>query len=76
MSGVIILFSAGLHFTFKDLRNAGYRVGVIGTFGAIAPLVFGYLISIVFGFDWTISVLIGAVLSATSIAISVTLLEE
>jgi len=76
MSGVIILFSAGLHFTFKDLRNAGYRSGVIGTLGAITPLIFGYLISMTFGFDWTVSVLIGAVLSATSIAISVTLLEE
>ena len=76
MSGVIILFSAGLHFTFKDLRNAGYKAGLIGTFGAITPLVLGYLISIVFGFDWIISILIGAVLSATSIAISVTILEE
>lgn len=76
ISGVIILFSAGLHFTFKDLRNAGYKAGIIGTFGAITPLVFGYFISLVFGFDWTVSVLVGAVLSATSIAISVTLLEE
>ena len=76
MSGVIILFSAGLHFTFKDLRSAGYKAGVIGTLGTITPLVLGYFISMVFGFDWTISVLIGAVLSATSIAISVTLLEE
>lgn len=76
MSGIIILFSAGLHFTFKDLRNAGYRAGIIGILGAITPLVFGYVISQLFGFDWTISVLIGATLSATSIAISVTLLEE
>lgn len=76
MSGVIILFSAGLHFTFNDLRSAGYGAGVIGTLGAIIPLSLGYLISLAFGFDWTISVLIGATLSATSIAISVTLLEE
>jgi Kef-type K+ transport system membrane component KefB len=40
------------------------------------PLVLGYVISLAFGFDWTISVLIGATLSATSIVISVTLLEE
>lgn len=76
MSGVIILFSAGLHFTFNDLRSAGYRSGVIGTLGTIIPLSLGYLISLAFGFDWTISVLIGVTLSATSIAISVTLLEE
>jgi len=76
MSGVIILFSAGLHFTFKDLRSAGYKAGIIGTLGAIIPLVLGYFVAQAFGFDWTVSVLIGATLSATSIVIAVTLLEE
>ncbi|MDH3276547.1 MAG: cation:proton antiporter [Nitrosopumilus sp.] len=76
MSGVIILFSAGLHFTFKDLLKAGYSAAIIGTFGLIMPLVLGYFISMLFGFDWAVSILIGATLSATSIVISVTLLEE
>ncbi len=76
MSGIVILFAAGLHFTFKDLRNAGYKAAIIGIFGLITPLVLGYVISLFFGFDWIISVLIGATLSATSIVISVTLLEE
>jgi len=40
------------------------------------PLALGYMISLLFGFDWIISILIGATLSATSIVISVTLLEE
>lgn len=76
MSGIVILFAAGLHFTFKDLCNAGYKAAIIGIFGLITPLVLGYIISLSFGFDWIISVLIGATLSATSIVISVTLLEE
>jgi Kef-type K+ transport system membrane component KefB len=76
MAGVVILFSAGLHFTFKDLLKAGYSAAIIGTLGLIMPLVLGYVISMAFGFDWTISILIGATLSATSIVISVTLLEE
>lgn len=76
ISGVIILFSAGLHFTFRDLLSAGYKAGVVGVMGVVAPLVLGYAVSIAFGLDWTVSVLIGATLSATSIAISVTLLEE
>ncbi len=76
MSGIVILFSAGLHFTFNDLKSAGYGAGIIGVLGVITPLILGYLFSALFGFDWTISVLIGATLSATSIAISVTLLEE
>ena len=76
MSGIIILFSAGLHFTFNDLKSAGYKAGIIGILGVLTPLVFGYFFSVLFGFDWTISVLIGATLSATSIVISVTILEE
>ena len=76
MSGIVILFSAGLHFTFKDLLKAGYKAAIIGTLGLIMPLILGYAISLAFGFDWMVSILIGATLSATSIVISVTLLEE
>ena len=76
MSGVVILFSAGLHFTFKDLLKAGYSAAIIGTLGLIMPLALGYMISLLFGFDWIISILIGATLSATSIVISVTLLRR
>jgi Kef-type K+ transport system membrane component KefB len=76
ISGIIILFSAGLHFTFHGLIKAGYRSAVVGVMGVIVPLFLGYFISILFGLDWTISIIIGATLSATSIAISVTILDE
>ena len=76
ISGIIILFSAGLHFTFHDLIKAGPKAAVIGVFGVITPLVLGYYITILMGFDWTVSVIIGATLSATSIAVSVTILQE
>lgn len=76
ISGIIILFAAGLHFTFCDLLRAGYRSAVVGIMGVITPLFLGYIISNLLGFDWTISVIIGAILSATSIAITVTILEE
>jgi Kef-type K+ transport system membrane component KefB len=76
ISGIIILFSAGLHFTFHDLRKAGFKAAIIGITGIIIPLLTGYYVSLVFGFDWTVSVLIGATISATSIAIAVLILEE
>ena len=76
MSGIIILFSAGLHFTFNDLRKAGYKAAIIGITGVLIPLFLGYYVSSLFGFEWTVSVLIGATLSATSIAIAVIILEE
>jgi len=76
ISGIIILFSAGLHFTFQDLKNAGYRAVVVGVMGVVTPLTLGYFVSSLFGFDWTVSIIIGATFSATSIAVAVTILRE
>ena len=76
ISGILILFSAGLHFTFHDLIKAGPKSAIIGIFGVIVPLVLGYFITVWLGFDWTVAVIIGATLSATSIAVSVVILEE
>ncbi|NIP62370.1 MAG: cation:proton antiporter [Nitrosopumilaceae archaeon] len=76
ISGIIVLFSAGLHFTFGDLKKAGIKAVVVGVGGVVLPLVFGYIISMSFGFDWIASVILGATLSTTSIAVSVTVLEE
>ena len=76
VSGIIILFSAGLHFTFHDLIKAGYKSAIVGIMGVVTPLVLGYFVSGLFGFDWMVSVIIGATLSATSIAVAVTILEE
>ncbi len=76
VAGIIILFSAGLHFTFSDFRKAGYKAAIIGIAGVVVPLLLGYYVSLFFGFDWTVSVLIGATISATSIAIAVLVLEE
>jgi len=76
VSGIIILFSAGLHFTFHDLIKAGYKSAIVGIMGVVTPLVFGYFVSGLFGLDWMVSVIIGATLSATSIAVAVTILEE
>ena len=76
ISGIIILFSAGLHFTFHDLIKAGSKSVFIGTFGVIVPLALGYFITLWMGYDWIVSIVIGTIFSATSIAISVTILEE
>ena len=38
IAGIVILFSAGLHFTFSSLRQAGINSAIIGTTGVIVPL--------------------------------------
>ena len=35
MSGIVILFAAGFHFTFKDLRTAGHKAAIIRTLDLI-----------------------------------------
>lgn len=76
IAGIIILFSAGLHFTFSSLKHVGIQAVIVGTAGVIAPLGLGYGISILFGIDWMIAMIIGTTLSATSITAAVTILEE
>lgn len=76
ISGIIILFSAGLHFTFHDLRKAGFKTATVGIGGVLFPLILIYFIMHGLGFGWEISLVLGAAFSATSIVISVTVLEE
>jgi len=76
VAGIIILFSAGLHFTFDDLKKAGMKSGIIGFLGLATPLITGYYVSLFLGLDWISSLLIGLTLSATSIVVTVTALKE
>lgn len=76
ISGIVILFAAGLHFTFHDLIRAGPYSAIVGVAGVAAPLSLGFVVAQMFGLGWEVAVLIGATLSATSIAVSVTVLAE
>jgi len=74
--GIIVLFSAGLEFTFADLRRTGLASFVTGLTGVVLPFLLGYQVTLLLGFTWAEAMLIGATLSATSIAITVRTLEE
>jgi len=73
---IIVLFSAGLEFTFADLRKAGVASFVTGLTGVVLPFLLGYQVMLLLKFDWTVAMLVGATLSATSIAITVRTLED
>lgn len=76
ISGIIILFSAGLHFTFHDLIKAGLKSAVVGILGVAVPLALGYYVTLWMGYDWIAALLVGTIFSATSIVVAVTVLEE
>tara|TARA_B100000378_G_scaffold138851_1_gene112186 strand:+ start:52 stop:1254 length:1203 start_codon:yes stop_codon:yes gene_type:complete len=76
VSGIVILFSAGLHFTFADLKRVGYRAVIIGVTGLLIPLFCGFSIANLLGYDWVVALIIGGALSPTSIAITFSVLKK
>lgn len=76
MGAVIVLFAAGLEFSYADLRKTGGPSFLIGGVGVIIPFFLGYQASLLLGLGWTAALIIGAALTATSIAITVEVLRE
>ncbi len=76
IGGIIVLFAAGLKFTISDFKAAGLPSLVVASLGVIIPLTLGYSVSIYLGFPPAVAILIGATLTATSIAVTVRTLEE
>lgn len=76
IGGIIVLFAAGLKFTVADLKAAGFPALVVAALGVVIPLTLGYMVPIYLGFSPAVAILIGATLTATSIAVTVRTLEE
>lgn len=76
LSGVVILFIAGLQITPKEFLKGGAASLTIGACGVVVPFFVGYYVFTLFGLAALQSVLIATALTATSIAISVRVLTE
>ncbi len=76
IAGIVILFIAGLHITPKEFLRGGAASFTIGTCGVIVPFFLGYYVFALFGLEGLQSVLIATALTATSVAISVSVLTE
>lgn len=76
ISGLVILFIAGLHITPREFLRGGPASFTIGALGVIVPFFLGYYVFTIFGVDALQSVLIATALTATSIAITVSVLSE
>lgn len=80
---IVIMFTAGLESDITQLKNTGKDSLIIATFGVLIPLVGGTIVAYIFndGNLTTVSsilqnVFIGAVLTATSVSITVEALRE
>jgi Kef-type K+ transport system membrane component KefB len=76
IAGLVILFIAGLHITPREFLKGGAASFTVGACGVIVPFFLGYYVFTVFGLEGLQSILIATALTATSIAISVTVLTE
>lgn len=76
ISGIVILFIAGLEITPREFLRGGAASFTIGALGVIIPFLLGYYVFILYGLDGLQSALIATALTATSIAITVRVLTE
>jgi Kef-type K+ transport system membrane component KefB len=74
LGAVVLLFTIGLEFSFKEIARLRYFV--IALFGIAVPAIAGFLVATLFGFDFKAAVFIGTALTATSIAITANVLRE
>ncbi len=73
---ILLMLIAGLEVELRDLRRAGRASLLGGLLGVIVPLLGGWGISLLFGYDSITALDIGVLLTATSVSISAqTLLE-
>lgn len=82
---LLLLFSTGLETNLRELKNTGLAATLIACAGVAVPMVLGILICLPFGSIDSLQlgpnhiyncIFIGAILTATSVAITVSVLKE
>jgi Kef-type K+ transport system membrane component KefB len=76
ISAIIILFVAGMGTTPREFKKLGASAFTVGALGVIAPFFVGYFVLTAVGVGMLPSIIMATALTATSIAISVTVLNE
>jgi Kef-type K+ transport system membrane component KefB len=76
IGALVILFMAGLEMTPKEFLRGGKAAFAVATAGVVVPFFAGLVAFQMFGFDALQSMLIATALTATSIAISIQVLNE
>lgn len=76
IAGIVILFIAGLEITPREFLRGGAASFTIGACGVIVPFFLGYFIFTIYGLQGLQSILVATALTATSVAITVSVLTE
>ncbi len=73
---LLLMFIIGLETSISKIKDVGKPTFYIALGGVILPLILGSTVSILFGFSWQESILIGLMLVATSIGVTVRTLAD
>jgi len=74
---ILLLFHIGLEADLKKLKKAGFSATTVAIVGALAPMSAGFLVSYyVFNYSLITALFIGGTLTATSIGITIRVLED
>jgi Kef-type K+ transport system membrane component KefB len=76
ISAIIILFVAGMGTTPREFKKLGASAFTVGALGVTVPFFVGYFVLTAVGVGMLPSIIMATALTATSIAISVTVLNE
>lgn len=76
ISGIVILFIAGLEITPREFLRGGPASFMVGACGVIIPFFVGFYVFTTYGLGGLQSVLVATALTATSIAITVRVLTD
>lgn len=79
---LLLMFSAGLETNLEEIKRTGLAAVLVALAGVLVPLILGFLISLPFGNiglgteNIYRCIFIGAILTATSVAITISVLKE
>jgi Kef-type K+ transport system membrane component KefB len=76
VGAVLLIFLVGLETRFANFRKSGFVATIVAIGGVIVPFILGYLLTIAWGYPSREALLVGAALTATSIAITVKVLKD
>ena len=76
LGAIMLLFLVGLETQFASFKKSGFLATIVATGGVIVPFVLGFGLTVAWGFPYKEALLVGAALTATSIAITVKVLKD
>ncbi len=74
LGSIVLLFVAGLNSNIKEVYTK--KNFYVAFFGALLPLIGGFAVSVLFGYDVYVSIFVGATLTATCLGITSSVLKE